>query len=200
MKKGRAKRLGPPVAVRFVAATGSPISDEKAQVYGAELLRLATVHRVSEIRSLDKRTVFAEVEQNPESPLRDYYQWDVNRAARAHWLEQTAKLIRSIRTVTISAGKMQAPQPLFICAEAPVRDKDRVQYKNRHVVRDDALRSDPAFRSAVGKQIRSIQNALGQLEGFTSGREPPAEVARLRDSIRRALDTYLASIADDKAA
>jgi len=37
--------------------------------------------------------------RNPESPLHDYFEWDVNVAAAKHWLDQARTLIRSVKFV-----------------------------------------------------------------------------------------------------
>lgn len=37
--------------------------------------------------------------KNPASPLHDLYDWDVQRAAEAHWLDRTREIVRLVRYV-----------------------------------------------------------------------------------------------------
>jgi hypothetical protein len=199
-KKKVPQRLGvPQVAARFVAATGSPYSNEEAQIYGPELLRIATLYKVADVRSLAPEQVYAVVEKEPENPLRSPLRFHVDdkEEARAHRIDRAAHLIRSIQVV-VTVGKLQVPRRKFVSAVAPVKQGDKVLHRSRHVLREDALQNDPVFRSAIFKQVRNIQNALIQLERFTSEREATPEITLLRDSCRRAFDIYEAAV--DKAA
>ena len=190
----RITRTRPKMAPRFARASGAPISDEDAQIIGEELLRIAEAHKVDGIRSLDKHLVFAEVENDPNHPLRRFYNWNEREAARLHWVDRTALLIRSVRVVTIEA-RVERHEPMFVRADVCTPE----QPKRTKVLRDDVLANDPIFASAIGYQVRSIENALRQLEGLTSGREPPKNIAALRDALRDAIDDYKASLSDKAA-
>lgn len=177
--------------LRFVRAPGAPIGDDDAVLIGNELLKIAEANKVGDLRLLDKKLVFAQIEADAKHPLRKFYNWDVQQAARRHWIEQTGTLIRSIRVVEVAARLPGKPQPMFVFAE--VTGKDSTETRRTHVLRSDLLNNDPAFASAIGYQIRHIRDALMQLEGLTSSRCPD-NVARLRDALRESLDDYQATL------
>jgi hypothetical protein len=175
----------------FVRASGAPFSDEDAQLIGAELLKIAEANRIDDVRLLDKKIVFAVVEADPNHPLRKFYDWDVKKAARKHWVEWTQKLIMSVR-IEYKIGKFTRPLPITLAAELP-----RLKFgaTRRRVLTADAMMNDPIFASAVGLRLRNIDQNLAQLESLIAAHEGgPPGVERLLEAMRSAFDSYYSSL------
>src|ERR1700730_10998218 len=97
---------------QYVRAPGAPIgSDKDAEIIGRCLQQIADEHRVDNVRSLDKKLVFGIIESDPNHPMRRFYDWDERNAARAHWIERTGTLIRSVRVVVVSLPGREERRP-----------------------------------------------------------------------------------------
>lgn len=194
MKKPKLK-ASPKRGCQFVAATGAPFSNKQAAIIGAELQRIAEENRVDDIRSLDKHLVFEAVERDPRHPLRQFYNWNESEAARAHWIERTGLLIRSVRIVTVNLGKMSKPMPMFLYDPNHMKRSPTERTRRGHVLTEDAMLNDPVFASAVSAQIRALELTLDRLEQTTSMRSSPVGVAELRDEVRVAMNRYFERLA-----
>jgi hypothetical protein len=173
---------------QFVKASGAPFSDESIQLIGRELLKIARANRVKDVRVLDKELVFAAIEADPKHPLRQFYDWDVKRAARKHWLAWTQKMILSVR-IEYKVGRFTRPLPITLSAELP-----RLKHgsKRRRVLTEDALKNDPVFVSAVGFRFRDIDTKISQLEMLIGARgwAPPGMGEALK-KMRATIDDYV---------
>lgn len=178
------------VAVRYVAATGSPFSDRDAAVIGRELARIADDNAVENIRALDVRLVLDEAKRKT-SPLHKFYVWDRDAAAEAYYLAFTGRMIRSIRVV-IKTGRLETREPLFVTSRSVPRHNDRgkVVRRTAQVRRDDLLANDPLFMSAIGMHIRRVVDAVNTLERLTASRDAPAAVTSLVASLVSACAEY----------
>ena len=194
-----AKKSVPVPAVQFYAA-GILKDDRDAEVVGRALLEIAERHGVEGLRALDARIVLDDVLASKDHPLRPYYNWDVDTAARAHWLDRTSLLIRGVRCVYVQVNQKQIdrPKPLFVTADASVRSGERIERRRVQVVREDALHDAPTFMSAISLNIRRIQDALVQLERMTADGSTPGSILRLVKGLRQSMDDY--SITLDVAA
>lgn len=202
--KATAKRREPPpqptMAKRFVAATGAPLSDAEAEIYGPVLEQIARDNNVENVGSLDKHLVYETVEADDTSPLRSFvFNSDDDAAARSYRVDRCALLIRSIRIVSVSIGARSKPQPMFIYDPDHSKRRSGTHERRGHVLTEDARKNDPTFVSAVGWQIRQISEAVARLELLTNARPSPLEIVKLRDSMRKALKVYFDSVAQEAA-
>ncbi len=181
---------------RYAAANGTLYSEKDAQIIGAALQKIAEANRVSDVRCLDKHLVYEAVEADEAHPLRPFYDWNNATAARKFRLEQTARMIRSVRTVTVSMGVRESFAPMFVAAE--VADRKGVLHRSM-VIRADSLASDPVFMSALGGKIRMTRDALNGLSAYAAAGSPPADVARLVQALRAAFDAYEAGLRENAA-
>jgi hypothetical protein len=188
------KYTGPKPTRRFVRTSGAPFGAKDAPLIGEALQQIADENRVNNIRSLSPEMVFGIIETDPNHPLRTHgnYNWSIKEAARAHWIDHTALLIRSIHVVVVQAGRRDTRHPMFVIADAPTHRNGGVINRRTRVLHEDALENDPVFMSAISVHIRRIHNALAQLENLTSCRRPPAAIARLVMGLRGELDEYAA--------
>lgn len=176
---------------KFVKASGVPFSDEDIQLIGVELLKIAEANRVRDVHLLDKKIVFAAVEADPNHPLRQFYDWDVKKAARKHWVEWTHKLIMAVR-VEWTIGKFTHPLPITLSADVP-----RLQYgaTRKRVLTQDALLSNPVMASAVGIRLRGIDQQLSQLEALIAAYGgTPLGVESLLKGLRDQFEAYYSSL------
>jgi hypothetical protein len=81
----------------FKAAEGSRITDTDARRIGPELARIH--ERDGELRA----EAVVDVAKSPRSKLHRYFEWDVQKAAEAHWLTTAGRLIRAIKIEVITA-------------------------------------------------------------------------------------------------
>lgn len=56
--------------------------------------------------------------RDPDSPLHDYFEWDVRLAAEKHWLDTARSIIRSVEVV-VRTERVEVKAPVY------VRDPDR---------------------------------------------------------------------------
>jgi hypothetical protein len=178
---------------RFVKASGAPFSDEDIQLIGAELLKIAQANRIQDVCLLSKEIVFAAVEADPDHPLRRFYDWDVKRAARKHWIAWTQKIILSVR-IEWKIGKYTHPVPITLSAELP-----RLKHGGgrKRVLTEDAMKSDPIFASAIDYRLRTVDSNIAQIEMLISvrgGRAHP-KVRRLLEVMREGFNEFYADSA-----
>lgn len=186
--------------IRYTAAPGSPFTDKQAEVIGRALAKIAESCKVDDIRSLNKHVVFAAIKADPKHPLRKFYNWNVHEAARAHWLDRTLTLIRSVQIIYLDMPEIGEPQPMFVTADkVPVMRGDKFLRQRAQVLRSDLLRNDPIFMSAIGRMIRALTSSLKRLEALTSSRQAPREVKNLIHSVRSAINEYEESVGGQAA-
>lgn len=92
--------------------------------------------------------------KKPSSPLHDYFEWDDEKAANEHRLEQARQLIRSVRVV-ISEQNVEVRVPAY------VRDPSLPQNVTGYV-RITALKKEPDL--AIEAAIRELKTAESNLE------------------------------------
>jgi hypothetical protein len=114
-------------------------------------------------------------------PLHRFFQWDVQKAAEAHWLDQARALIRSVRVIDIEEGK-----PLR--AYLSIYDDGR-SYRSI----DDVLRS---------RDLRDIvlEQAQRDLDAWTHRFRELQDIVALIEPARRELTRRRAARRDRGAA
>ena len=78
---------------QYKAVVGSMLDDEKAQRYGEYLEALA------EEQGKITPDIVVDDARNENSPLHDFFEWDLEIAARGHWKQQARNLIGSINVI-----------------------------------------------------------------------------------------------------
>jgi hypothetical protein len=192
-QKERAMKKRTKLPMKFVRASGAPISDADAQVIGQELLKIAEANKVGDLRQLSKRIIWAELKNDSSHPLWQFCpRRDVQSAAEAYWTDWCGRIINWVR-VTVIQGKITYYKPIAVSVETSgiqTRPSRRV-----HVLREDVLTHDPEFASAMGFQIRAVQHAVNRMAWSIGERELPPNMADLYAGLRDCLDRYQASLA-----
>jgi hypothetical protein len=195
MKKQISNVATPPIMAKRYVASG--YSEDEAQLIGTELARIAKANK-TDVSSLDKVLVYERVEKTPDHPLRQFYEWDDAKAARAHRIDVTGVMIRCIRTVDIGyqskngGGERRVPEFVYV-PNGSVK-VDGTMTRSR-VLTDDVLANDPMFANALGHKIRMVKRAIDDLTWLARSRGTSPEVACLVKDLETALNGYLASVA-----
>jgi hypothetical protein len=178
--------------MRFERATGAPIKPEDAAIIGRELLRIATAHRIQDVRAVSKHIVLEEVLADANNPMRPFYNWDVNEAAHAHWLERTQVLINSIRIVEAGV-RPKKPRKMFVSVN-DTRETDEDGQINTHkgmrLLAPDAARNNDIFVQYLETCIGRIAQALQSAEDWAERGNTPARHQQLLRELREALSRY----------
>ena len=122
-------RTDTPVEVRFQAASGSRFNKQDAERIGPELLRLKKRNG-----TLTKEAVVKSA-QRQGSPLHADFEWDDEKAATAHRLEQARYIMRSIMIVwdeSTADGKVEQVQTRLLHSVLAEPDEDAVDQGTRN--------------------------------------------------------------------
>jgi hypothetical protein len=82
--------------------------------------------------------------KDKDSPLHGEFEWDVNKAALAHWIEKAREIIRSVKVVFRTEKKSYQ-------SVAYVRDP-RAERRDQGYISVDSVRSDEDLKREVLKQ------------------------------------------------
>ncbi len=104
---------------------GQTFGGISAQVVGRELEYIRSRHGKLQTE------VVVEKARNPRSPLHPAFQWDVGKAARAHWMWQARELIREI-VVVVAGG--ERTEPAFIHVRIVRGDVTEGYYQSTAVI------------------------------------------------------------------
>lgn len=94
--------MRPPKIYR--AAAGARFSHKKAQVYGEWLEQLEA--KLGHPPSTDE---IWQAARSPRSPAYHFFEWNVKKAALAHWRAQARNLVNHLEVVIVAASGRQQP-------------------------------------------------------------------------------------------
>ena len=106
---------------------------------------------------LRPRYVWSAVKDHPRHPLHKHFQWDVQKAAEAHWTDQARELIRVVRVVD-SERPDDPPVPAFIS----VSDKGGASYRSASEIRSSAYYQHIVMKQAL-RDLESWQRRYREL-------------------------------------
>jgi hypothetical protein len=116
--------------------------------------------------------------RNPKSPLHDQFDWDVKRAAMAHWLEQARAIIRSV-TVIVHEDRCIVRSPVY------VRDPAQA-LSDQGYISVVKLRDDPeSARDAVLAEFARAASALRRAHAVASALNLANEVTELYERVEK---------------
>ena len=100
----------------------------------------------------------------PESPIHDLYDWDVTKAAEAHWLNRTREIVRLVRYV-VHTETTTVTLPRY------VRDPE-AEPRVQGYATVERLRTDPRLaRRALISEFERVANALKRARAVAVGLE-----------------------------
>jgi len=108
--------------------------------------------------------VWQTAKQSPRNPLHKLYDWDVRRAAEAHWTDVSRTIIRCVQLVDEDVPEDE-PKPAFIS----VSDKQGISYRSVGEVMQSAELQLSALNSldrdiaALEKRARSLNEICASL-------------------------------------
>lgn len=110
--------------------------------------------------------------KDPVSPLHNQFNWDVNEAAKAHWIETARKIIRSVKVIVTVDKKtirtvayvrdpsLSGSEQGYLSVEKVRNDKD----KARDVLIDEFKRAGSALQRA--QRLAMAFNIQDQVENM----------------------------------
>lgn len=103
-----------------------------------------------------------------------------------------------VTAVTLS--QRSRPVPVFVAVDDKTMErlKSRVSPKRLRVLRDELLVRDPEYATALSWALRTVIDGVAMLEHLTTARESNAELVRLGQALRLAVDVYLAPLNGDR--
>jgi len=117
--------------------------------------------------------------RDPDSPLHDRFQWDVNKAAHAHWLDTARELIRAVR-VTITTDTTVVSSVAYV--RDPSVDADEQGYVSVATLRSD----EDLAREAIVYEFARANGALARAREVAAALNLRSEVDRLIAGVNRA--------------
>lgn len=102
-------------------------SNKGSVVAAADIQRVAATLKAIEKRdgSVTAEAVFKEA-RSKKSVLHKYYQWDIEKAAAAHWLETSSKIIRAVCIVIEGDDEDTEPVRAFVSV-APIEGDETLE-------------------------------------------------------------------------
>jgi hypothetical protein len=107
-----------------------------------------------------------------ESPLHELYDWDVQTAAEAHWLDRTRALIRMVKIVVHTETHTYRIPRYVKDPELPAREQG---YTSLEHLRVDATLS----RRALATELERVTSSLRRARNIALGLDLEEEVDRL---------------------
>ena len=176
----------------FKKVTGAPITEEDARVLGREFLRIATANRIADLRALSGEIVLNEVLANKRHPLRRFYNWDVDEAARSHWLDRTRVLLNSVRVVEAKVRSTKA-RKMFVAVKDVWRTNTEGKKENYHgmrIIAEDAAKDSDIFIQCLDGKIQRVEAALKSAEEWLERSKATSRHVQLLDELRSAFDAF----------
>lgn len=162
---------------QYVARSGYPFTDEDAEIIGPVLERLAA----SGNSSADD--ILAEA-MRIDSPLHQFYDWDLSSAARKHWLEYSRKVAKGIAyTWVVDETVHQRP----VLVDVVIKDVGH-QYLTPDIISGDEALSMTVVEGALRELLRFASKYRQYLEMFDPFNDAYAELFIEIDSITDSLE------------
>lgn len=121
--------------------------------------------RILSLEQDDRITAEAVVEdaKNPKSPLHSFFEWDVKKAAREHWLDTARELIRSVRVVIEHRTTVVRAVAYVRDPEAGPREQGYRSVSSLATEREmaeEALRYEARRAVAAIRRVKEVAEAL----------------------------------------
>jgi hypothetical protein len=185
MAAKRKKVVPLPVGEQICARPTSPLSDAKARKYFRIFEKMAGPNWT---QSLTPETVLQAVLADPRHPLRAEYEWDVNKAARAHWLERTRWLMQqiSIRGI-LHRGKERILYHRGALQRMPEQPGSEKGYKDIREVEKNANNDTLITKSRLKLLRQWVSTTRGVVASLEKNKRPPPVLSAVLDAVEQAL-------------
>lgn len=110
--------------------------------------------------------------KNKNSPLHGEFEWDVRKAAQAHWIDQARALIASV-TVIVRTTTVDVRSPAY------VRDPNRSAGEQGYISVDNLRSDSDAARSALVSEFTRVGDLLRRARILARALEMEDQVERL---------------------
>lgn len=116
--------------------------------------------------------------RDPSSPLHERFEWDVEKAAQAHWLDTARELIRAVR-VTITTDTTIVSSVAYV--RDPTMESDEQGYVSVASLRDD----QDLAREAIVYEFARAAGALRRAREVAAALNMQKEVESLISRVER---------------
>lgn len=154
----------------FKATNGAQFSQEEAKIYGKELDRIAEEND-GQLKPAD----VLEIAKDKENPLHNYFEWNNNKAAERHRIEQARHLLNHI-TVVIKYDHKQREQKAFFSVNSTPKENQ----KNKIYVTMERVLSEPELREQI------LVEAIEEIEYWQERYKIYRELTSIFTAIRKA--------------
>ena len=127
----------------------------KAKLYKEELNRLHLKYG----GRLTAQDIVNEAKKK-DSPLHDYFDWDVKQAAQKYWLSQARSLVRVVKVTYLNDPSPQQPKRAVVTV---VRDDGSRSYSGIL----SALSTERSRMALIAREIRTIKGCKDRLKAYS---------------------------------
>lgn len=117
-----------------------------------------------------------EAARDPKSPIHDEFEWDVHKAAQAHWLDTARQLIRFVRLETTT-------EPSKPMAPFYVIDPARPARSQRYVELNRAARDSEVAARVLADEVDRIVQAIRRAQAVAGVLGLSERLADLLDNV-----------------
>lgn len=131
--------------------------------------------------------------KDPDSPLHEFFEWDVNQAAHERWLDVARSLIRKVRVV-VTNEVTTIRVPAFV--RNPDAEPREQGYVSIQSLRSDAERARDVMSRECGLALGALQRAQAvatYLDPTAEHEDVQQELARLQRDLQRLTQSVAAS-------
>lgn len=116
--------------------------------------------------------------KDPDSPLHEFFDWDVESAAQKHWLDTARSLIRRVRVVvTNETVTFQVP--------AYIRNPDAASDEQGYVSIQSLRTDEDRAREVIVREFALVAGALARAKAIAAYLELTEEIEELQLKIQR---------------
>ncbi len=151
-------------------ARGGPVRKHEAQTVGEALAEIKRKYG-----TLTPENLLNAVEKDPTNPLHKYFEWDVNKAARAHWLERASEIIRCVHVVPAPGRPPETVRAFVVTGEQ----------QHEYIEREEMLASPKPRGWHVNRaldELRSWVQRYSDLEELENERAAVKQLLRRHDA------------------
>lgn len=150
-------------------------------------IHIARIQILAQHGRITPAAILADAKQT-ESPLHELYDWDVQRAAEAHWLQRSREILRMVKVVVhLEETSVRIP--------AYVRDNNSSPKEQGYVSLDTLVLDTTAARRTLIIELGRVVSMLERARKIAIGLDLDQEVNQLLEDVtglRRVVETQVA--------
>jgi hypothetical protein len=135
------------------------------------------IRSLADARGYIEPSRVVEAARDPDNPLHDEFEWDIDKAAEQQWIEQARRLIRLVKVeITVEHREIRAV--------GYVVDPDRPAGSRRYVDISVAARHREQAHQIIADEMSRITSAVRRAQAIAAVLGLEDELDRLLDNVR----------------